>query len=123
MRTPALRLLFRPLLFSCVALFCLPLSAQTNATGTIRGRVLNAATHEYVRNAEIRVEGTPIVVYSTDGGAYTVTGVPAGSAIIVADYSGLQLTKASVNVAPGQTATYDFSLPAAALSPNASENV
>ena len=85
------------------------LSAQT-ATGTVRGRVLNAATREYIRNVEIRVEGTPIVVYSTDGGDYTLAGVPSGAATLVADYSGLQVTKAVVNVVAGQTAAYDFSL-------------
>ncbi len=88
----------------------LPLPAQVTATGTVRGRVLNAATREYVRNAEIRVEGTPIVVYSTDGGDYTLNDVPAGPATIVADYSGLQATKAVVNIVAGQTAAYDISL-------------
>src|SRR4051812_8816164 len=83
---PYLRLLprLRPILCSMLALgLALPLWAQTTATGTVRGRVLNAVTHEYVRNAEVRVANPAIVVYSTDGGAYTLNGVPAGEATVV----------------------------------------
>src|SRR3954468_13960605 len=35
--------------------------AQPAASGTITGRVFNAATGEYVRNAEVRVQGTSLV--------------------------------------------------------------
>ncbi len=116
--------LFRPLLLCGLLLSCaLSLPAQTAGTGTIRGRVLNAATHEYIRNAEIRVEGTSLVVYSTDGGDYILTNVPAGEATIVADYSGLQVTKATVHVVASQAATYDFSLREAAVTGATSENV
>jgi hypothetical protein len=84
--------------------------AQTPATGGVRGRVFNAATHEYVRNAEIRVVGTPIVVYSEDAGNFIVPAVPAGEATLVANYTGLQETKAVVTVLAGQTVSFDFTL-------------
>ncbi len=85
-------------------------SAQTVATGTIRGRVLNTATNEYLRNAEISIEGTPLVVYSVDGGAFSLFNVPAGEVTVVADYTGLQLTKESVTVVAGQTTTVNLGM-------------
>lgn len=91
-------------------LAALSLCAQTAATGGVRGRVFNAATREYVRNAEIRVLGTPIVVYSEDGGNFIVPAVPAGEVTLVANYTGLQETKAAVTVRPGETVALDFTL-------------
>ncbi|MDB5455785.1 MAG: TonB-dependent receptor [Caulobacter sp.] len=86
-----------------------PNGAQAGA-GVVRGRVLNTATGEYVRNAEIRVEGTSIVAYSEDGGDFRLTGVPAGDVIVVVKYTGLQESKAVATVAPDQVATLDFAL-------------
>ena len=86
---------------------------QNVGTGGVRGRVLNTASGDYVRNAEIRVEGTRIVAYSEDGGNFRLTGVPAGEVTVVVKYTGLQESKATVAVAPGQVATLDFALAAA----------
>src|SRR5262245_27152356 len=46
------------------------------ATGALSGRVFNSATKAYVRNAEVRVEGTNRVAYTEDGGHYRLVGVP-----------------------------------------------
>ncbi len=91
-------------------------------SGMVRGRVFNTATHEYVRNAEIRVEGTPIVALSENGGDFRLTGVPAGDVTVVVKYTGLQESRQIVTVTLDQTATVEFSLqpPDAAL---ASEGV
>ena len=51
----------------------------------VRGRVFNTATGEYVRNAEVRVEGTTIAALSEDGGDFRLTGVPAGEVTVVVD--------------------------------------
>jgi len=85
-------------------------SAQQIGSGVVRGRVLNTATGEYVRNAEIRVEGTTIVTYSGDGGNFRLTGVPAGEVTVVVRYTGLQESKAVATIVPGQVATLDFEL-------------
>ena len=42
-------------------------AAQPAATGVVTGRVFNAATKGYVRNAEVRVEGTNVVAYLPKG--------------------------------------------------------
>ena len=78
--------------------------------GVVRGRIFNTATGEYVRNAEIRVEGTTIVAYSEDDGDFRLTGVPAGDVTVVVKYTGLQEAKAVTSVAAGQVATLDFTL-------------
>ncbi|WP_414663155.1 TonB-dependent receptor [Horticoccus sp. 23ND18S-11] len=87
--------------------------AQTSATGTITGRVLNPANGEYVRNAQIRVEGTALSASSEDGGLYLITGVPAGPATITVTYTGSQPASAKVNVTAGGTVTRDFELTSA----------
>lgn len=86
--------------------------AQAVATGGVRGRVLNTATGEYVRNAEIRVEGTPIVAYSEDGGNFRLTGVPAGEVTVMVKYTGLQEARAVATIAANQEVTLDFELQA-----------
>jgi TonB-dependent receptor len=85
-------------------------ATQAVGAGIVRGRVLNTATGEYVRNAEIRVEGTAIVAYSEDGGDFRLTGVPSGDATVVVKYTGLQESRAVVSVSAGQMATQDFAL-------------
>ncbi|SFK14224.1 outer membrane beta-barrel protein [Caulobacter sp. UNC279MFTsu5.1] len=83
--------------------------SQTGA-GVVRGRILNAATGEYVRNAEIRVEGTTIVAFSEDGGDFRLTGVPSGEVTVVVKYTGLQESRSVASVGAGQAATLDIAL-------------
>ena len=52
-------------------------------TGMIRGRVLDTTTGEYLRNAQVRVEGTSLSVYTDAGGNFRLIGVPAGSTTVV----------------------------------------
>jgi hypothetical protein len=98
-----------------LALYALPLlaPAQTASTGTITGRVLNPATNEYVRNAEVRVEGTNVVASTEDGGYYRLHNVPAGSATVVVTFPGAEAATATIAVSAGQTATRDFEVVAA----------
>jgi iron complex outermembrane recepter protein len=91
----------------------LVLTATTAAqapSGTISGRVFNPATQEYVRNAEVALPGTNLVVYTADDGSYALTGVPAGEATITVSYTGYETASAKLNVTAGQTATRDFDL-------------
>ncbi|HYC69632.1 MAG TPA: TonB-dependent receptor [Opitutaceae bacterium] len=80
------------------------------STGTITGRVLNPATQEYIRNADVRVEGTNLVGTTETGGYYVIHNVPAGAVKIVASYPGAEPATAEVNVTAGMTATRDFEL-------------
>jgi TonB-dependent receptor len=85
-------------------------SQSQAGVGVVRGRILNTATGEYVRNAEIRVEGTTIVAFSEDGGDFRLAGVPSGEATVVVKYTGLQETKVVVAVTAGQQANLDVAL-------------
>lgn len=85
-------------------------AASQAGAGVVRGRVLNTATGEYVRNAEIRVEGTTIVAFSEDGGDFRLTGVPTGEVIVVVRYTGLQEARAVATIVAGQAATLDVAL-------------
>ncbi len=79
-------------------------------TGTVAGRIFNPATGEYVRNAQIRVDGTGLLAVSEDGGAYSLPGVAAGDVRIVVTYTGYRTETATVRVPAGGTATRDFEL-------------
>jgi iron complex outermembrane recepter protein len=83
--------------------------AQTN-TGSIVGRVFNPATQEYVRNAEVSIEGTNLVTYSADDGSYVLSNVPAGDISVSVNYTGYDRATSKVAVGAGQTATRDFEL-------------
>ena len=50
------------LVFTLVFLALSPAGAQTVAPGRVTGRIFNPATGEFVRNAEIAVEGTNIAL-------------------------------------------------------------
>jgi len=71
-------------IFLLMASVCLATSGRAQTVGTITGRVLNPATGEYIRNAEVRVEGSPQVAISEDGGYYRLTSAPVGEVVITA---------------------------------------
>jgi hypothetical protein len=88
----------------------MPLIAQTAATGTIEGRVLNATSGNYLNNVRVVVKDTVLEASTNENGEYRITGVPAGSASISATFTGLVPQTRNVTVAAGQTARLDFDL-------------
>lgn len=99
-------------LFSSPELMAQPATgvAQAQESGGVRGRVFNTATGEYIRNAEIRVEGTGIAAYSEDGGQFRINGVPAGEARLTVRYTGLKDAVETVRVDAGAVANLDIAL-------------
>ena len=75
--------------------------AQAPATsgGAIIGRVFNPANGEYIRNAEVRIQGTPLVAVSEDGGYYRLNNSPLGEVTVVATYLGHDPATARVTLA------------------------
>jgi TonB-dependent receptor len=121
MRAKGRCFLLRSLVTTAAVAIQLPLAAQAQTvatqdqgvgTGSLRGRVLNTATGGYVRNAEIRVEGTSVVAYSGDGGEFRLTGIPAGPVTIVVRYTGLEEARATADIVSGQVTTRDVELQA-----------
>ena len=56
--------------------------ACAQGTGVIQGRIFNPAKSEYVRDAEVRLDGTNQVTYSENDGSFSFSGVAAGAASI-----------------------------------------
>ncbi len=86
------------------------LRAQQLSTGTIEGRVANAATGDYVELARVTVEGTAIETFTDSSGQYRLVNVPSGSARVQVFHTGIVPQTQSVAVAAGQTAQHDFTV-------------
>ncbi|MEO6245728.1 MAG: carboxypeptidase regulatory-like domain-containing protein, partial [Opitutaceae bacterium] len=88
--------------------------AQSIATGTVEGRVLNLRNGEYVERARVTVEGTGLETFTDASGQYRLTNVPAGPARVRVFFTGLDVQTESVVVAVGATVQRDFNLEAGA---------
>ena len=86
------------------------LRAQSPATGRIIGRIFNPATQEYVRHAEVAVDGTNLTTVSGDDGSYVLSNIPAGNVSVSVTYTGYDRASSQVVLPAGQTATRDFEL-------------
>ncbi|MBL9200797.1 MAG: carboxypeptidase regulatory-like domain-containing protein, partial [Opitutaceae bacterium] len=105
--------LIRTGLFTLGALFTnVAVLAQSAATGTIEGRVLNPDNGEFVENARVTVEGTALATLTDATGAYRLVRVPAGPVRVSAFRTGAPPVAHPVTVAAGTATTRDFSLPA-----------
>ena len=100
----------RGLIVATAAIIALPLVTFAQATGTISGRVFDPSTGEYIRNAEVRISGTPVSALTEEGGYYTLNNAPAGPATVEVKYTGYEPAAATINVPPGAVATRDFEL-------------
>src|SRR5687767_974344 len=85
------------------------LHGQTSG-GAISGRVFNPITGEYVRDAEVRLQGTGRLVTTASDGSFQIDNVPTGPATITVTYTGYNTATETLNVAAGQTATREISL-------------
>jgi len=83
------------LIFAFLAALCL--KAQTGGTGTIQGRVFNPVSNDYVRNAEVRLEGTQQVVFTENDGSFQFFNVPAGEARISVTFTGYNTLTETLN--------------------------
>src|SRR5688572_13643823 len=86
--------------------FAATVSAQT---GTISGRVSNAATGSYLESAAVTIEGSTLQTATARGGEFTLV-VPAGRHTLVVGYTGLDTVRETVEIAAGAVVTKDISL-------------
>ena len=84
--------------------------SQEAMTGTVTGRVYDAAGERYLYNAKVKVEGTLIEALTDESGAFRLRNVPAGNAQILAQYPGLLEKAASVSITAGGTASLEINL-------------
>jgi iron complex outermembrane receptor protein len=84
-------------------------AAAQGATGTVTGRVVNAATGAYLEGAEVAV-GNALPVLTDREGAFTVSAVAAGTQTMRVYYTGLDAGTQSVAVRGGQRTEANVSL-------------
>lgn len=82
-------------------------TAQTSATGTIRGNITNATNGQTLENVVLRITGGKQAI-SNSYGDYEFAGVPTGDVEIRASYVGETDIVATVNVAAGDIVRRDF---------------
>jgi iron complex outermembrane receptor protein len=106
--------------FSCMlaSLFASLCAAQTNEGGAITGRIFNPASGEYLRNAQIRIDGTGQTYSSEDGGYFRISPVAPGAVTLVVTYTGYQSVTTTVQVAAGATVNRDFELVSSLAAPS-----
>ncbi len=97
-------------------LFASPTLAQIPpATGTIEGRILDAARGDYVEGARITIEDTALETFSDSDGSYRLSRVPPGAVRVKVFYTGLQSETERVTVSAGQVVRHDVKLAALGL--------
>ena len=100
------------------AAFMLPsqeLAAQVG-TGTVTGRVTDAATGGPVAQARVLLEGTTNGTLTADNGSFSLRQLPAGSLTFVVSRVGYEQQKVTVQLASGGSGTANVSLKQAAFS-------
>jgi TonB-linked SusC/RagA family outer membrane protein len=78
--------------------------------GTVSGRVTDRATNRPVEQVQVAVVGTTLGALTNADGAYTIRGVPAGTASVRALRVGYGEQRQTVTVAAGQAATANFAM-------------
>ncbi|HUQ18362.1 MAG TPA: SusC/RagA family TonB-linked outer membrane protein [Gemmatimonadaceae bacterium] len=89
-----------------------PLAAQ--ATGIIRGRVIDAGTQRPVDAAQVTIAGTGLRAVTNASGEFTISGAPAGSRDVSVRRIGYSRAAKTVTIQSGATVTADFSISVAA---------
>jgi len=84
--------------------------AYAQSTASVSGRVLNVGTGQYLRNAQIDVQGTAISVTAEDGGAFRIPDLAPGTYKLLVRYTGLEPQEIEVTVRGGEALTRDVSL-------------
>src|SRR5438874_2198549 len=92
-----------------------PRSAQAQADGSIRGKVVSRADQHPIPDARVSVAGANRTAVTNQQGEYVIADVPAGSHVVRVRIIGFGEATDTVAVAGTQVATADFSLEARAL--------
>ena len=107
-------------LLSCLAIafLALPSLASAQATGTINGRVRDAASGAPLAGVQVRVDGTALGTMTRADGGYTINGVPAGTHFVSARRIGYapERIEVTVGTAAAATVAQDFALRAVVAS-------
>ena len=84
--------------------------AQGGSTGTITGRVVDAASQERLSDASVTIEGTRLGTLTRSDGSFNLVGIPAGTVRLRAARIGYAPLTQEVTVTAGSAATVQFAL-------------
>ena len=90
--------------------------AEAQGTGTITGRVTDAASGNTIGQVRVSVTGAVINALTSDSGRYTLRAVPAGAVTLEFNRIGYEPGKTTVTVSSTAPVTADIQLKAAAFS-------
>jgi TonB-linked SusC/RagA family outer membrane protein len=102
-------------LFAVSLLFLVGTSEVSAQTGTIVGRVTDAANGLAVSTAQVFISDLDLGTLTQANGSYTLLNVPAGMRTVTVQRLGFREATAAVEVAGGQTAVRDFVISEAAI--------
>ncbi|MDF1501973.1 SusC/RagA family TonB-linked outer membrane protein [Roseisolibacter sp. H3M3-2] len=92
------------------------LAAQDATTGSVTGRVTDAATGRPIPSAQVQVVGTSLGALTNEQGQYTIRAVPARSVTVRALRVGYAERSGTVAVTANQAATLNLAMSASAVS-------
>lgn len=95
-----------------LALLLAPALSASTPTGSIEGRVFSAVSESYLEKARVVLEGSSLEALTDEAGHYRLAPVPAGSAVIRIQYTGLPPRTQAVTVTAGQPTRHDITLTA-----------
>ena len=88
-------------------------TALAQGTGTISGSITSTATRNGLQGALVSIAGKNISGFTDNSGAFTLSGVPAGTHELVVSYSGFTDARERVTVSGSQAARVDLALKSA----------
>ena len=92
-----------------LALLLLPSAAAAQATGTLKGRIVDSETGEPVAEAIVRIRGMAPATADSQG-RFEIAGIPAGPAQVTIQALGYSTEQLKLPVAAGQVLERQFSL-------------
>lgn len=93
---------FRLILFLLLCLFLHSGSTYAQATGTVRGFVVDSTNGEALSNATVVAEGTSHGATTDQRGYFSIPSLQPGERILTVSYLGFRNKKLSVNIQPGK---------------------
>ena len=94
-----------------MAMLAVPLgTASAQATGTIRGRVIDASNQRPIAEAQVNVTGTTLGSVTNASGDYVITNVPSGQREVVARRLGYTRQTRTITVGAGVDTRVEFSM-------------
>ncbi len=111
MLTRFLRIAAAPFVLAVLSLFVAasPVAAQSS-TGSVAGRVTDAASGAPLVGADVTLDGTSLTTATDRTGAFRLTGVPGGHFTLVIQYLGHEVERSPVTVTTGRILTVDVTL-------------